>query len=89
MQKQIISIPGYRVYEYLLVMNPHEELRNKIMTIKKEFAEKHKSQKVIDILQKTLKKMSPRAIEAAGKIAVSERIKILLHQALAKSSAKS
>ena len=43
MQKQIISIPGYRVYEYLLVMNPHEELRNKIMTIKKEFAEKHKA----------------------------------------------
>ena len=54
-----------------------------------EFAEKHESQKVIDIIQKTLKKMSPRAIEAAGKIAVSERIKVLLHQALAKSSAKS
>ena len=54
-----------------------------------EFAEKHESQKVIDILQKTLKKMSPRAIEAAGKIAVSERIKVLLHQALAKSSEKS
>lgn len=35
--KNIISIPGYRVYEYLLVLNPHEELRNKIMGIKKEF----------------------------------------------------
>jgi 2'-5' RNA ligase len=43
MQKQIISIPGYRVYEYLLVLNPHEELRNQIMSIKKEFAEKYKA----------------------------------------------
>jgi hypothetical protein len=55
-----------------------------------EFAEKHEPQKVVDILRKTLKKMSPRAIEEAAKIPVSERIKVLLHQALqAKSSAKS
>ena len=31
MQKQLITIPGYRVYEYLLVINPHEELRLKIL----------------------------------------------------------
>ncbi|MEI7734388.1 MAG: 2'-5' RNA ligase family protein [Ferruginibacter sp.] len=31
------TIPGYRVYEYLLVLNPHEELRNKIMAIKEAF----------------------------------------------------
>ncbi len=31
------TIPGYRVYEYLLVLNPHEELRNKITAIKAEF----------------------------------------------------
>ncbi|WP_276366473.1 DUF4202 domain-containing protein [Chryseolinea sp. H1M3-3] len=54
-----------------------------------EFAEKHEPQKVVDILQKTLKKMSPRAIEEAAKITVSERIKILLLQALqARASAK-
>lgn len=47
-----------------------------------DFAEKHEPQKVVDILQKTLKKMSSRAIEEAGRIPVSERIKILLHQAL-------
>ena len=53
-----------------------------------DFAEKHEPQKVVDILQKTLKKMSPRAIEEAGKIPVSERIKLLLHEALkAKTSA--
>lgn len=44
MQKQIISIPGYRVYEYLLVLQPHEELRNQIQTIKKEFAKKYKAE---------------------------------------------
>ena len=31
------TIPGYRVYEYLLVLNPHEELRNKITAVKTEF----------------------------------------------------
>ena len=43
MQKHIVSIPGYRVYEYLLVMQPHEELRNQILRLKKEFAEKYKA----------------------------------------------
>lgn len=54
-----------------------------------EFAEKHEPQKVVDILQKTLRKMSPRAIEAAAKIPVSEKIKLLIHQALqSRTSAK-
>jgi len=52
-----------------------------------EFAEKHEPPKVIDILQKTLKKMSPRAIDEAAKIPVSERIKVLIHQALQSRSA--
>jgi 2'-5' RNA ligase len=38
-----ITMPGYRVYEYLLVLNPHEELRNKIMQVKKEFYETYKA----------------------------------------------
>ena len=54
-----------------------------------EFAEKHVPQKVVDILQKTLKKMSLRAREEAAKIPVSDKIKILIHQALeARSSSK-
>ncbi len=36
-------IPGYNVYEYLLVLNPHEDLRNKIMNVKKAFYESYKS----------------------------------------------
>jgi len=42
MKTIINTIPGYRVNEYLLVLNPHEELRNKIMQVKKEFNEEYK-----------------------------------------------
>lgn len=46
MQLQSITtttIPGYRVYEYLLVLSPHEELWNRILKEKEAFAEKYKS----------------------------------------------
>jgi 2'-5' RNA ligase len=36
-------LPGYRIYEYLLVLSPHEELRNKIMAVKKDFYEKYQA----------------------------------------------
>jgi 2'-5' RNA ligase len=36
-------MPGYRRNEYLLVLNPHEELRNKINSVKKEFYESYKA----------------------------------------------
>jgi 2'-5' RNA ligase len=36
-------VPGYKIYEYLLVLSPHEELRNKIMQVKKEFNESYKA----------------------------------------------
>ena len=37
MQTVVNTIPGYRVYEYLLVLSPHEELRNRVMKVKEEF----------------------------------------------------
>jgi 2'-5' RNA ligase len=43
MKTLINTIPGYRVNEYLLVLNPHEELRRKIMQVKKEFYEAYKT----------------------------------------------
>ena len=43
MQLTGITLPGYRVYEYLLVLNPHEELRNRIMRVKKEFYDEYKA----------------------------------------------
>jgi 2'-5' RNA ligase len=39
-----ISIPGYRINEYLLVLNPPEALWQKIMKIKEEFADKYKNE---------------------------------------------
>jgi hypothetical protein len=47
-----------------------------------DFANQHDDEKVVDILKKTLKKMSPRAIEEVGKIKVSERIRLLLGTAV-------
>jgi 2'-5' RNA ligase len=46
MQLQSITtatIPGYKIYEYLLVLSPHEELWNRIVKEKEAFAEKYKS----------------------------------------------
>lgn len=37
MDANFLNMPGYQYNEYLLVLNPHEDLRNKIMNIKKEF----------------------------------------------------
>jgi 2'-5' RNA ligase len=38
-----ISIPGYRINEYLLVLSPPENLWQKIVDIKEKFAEKYKN----------------------------------------------
>jgi 2'-5' RNA ligase len=43
MKNIINAIPGYRIYEYLLVLNPHEELRNKIMQVKQDFYDTYKN----------------------------------------------
>ena len=40
------TLPGYRVYEYLLVLSPHEELRTRIMQVRKEFHEKYEIEKM-------------------------------------------
>ena len=41
------SIPGYKVYEYSLVLNPHEDLRNKILHVKEEFAKKYDNNRAL------------------------------------------
>ena len=37
-----IVMPGYRAFEYLLVLNPHQELSNKIAHIRKDFNSEYK-----------------------------------------------
>lgn len=46
-----------------------------------EFTAKHEDDKVVDILRKTLKKMSPQAIDEAVRIPVSAKIKKLIQYA--------
>ena len=43
METIVNTIPGYQVYEYLLVLNPHEDLWNRVMKIKEGFATAYKS----------------------------------------------
>lgn len=47
MQLTGITMPGYRVYEYLLVLSPHEELRDRIAEVKKKFFEDYKASSAI------------------------------------------
>ena len=42
MEKIITGIPGYRVFEYLLVLSPHAELADRILKVKEAFAETFK-----------------------------------------------
>ena len=37
-------LPGFKIYEYLLVLQPHEELWNRIVKIKQEFADKYETE---------------------------------------------
>lgn len=37
------TIPGYKIYEYLLVLSPHEELKNKIKKVKQDFFDLYKA----------------------------------------------
>jgi 2'-5' RNA ligase len=37
------QLPSYRHNDYLLVLSPHEELRNKILQVKETFREKYKT----------------------------------------------
>jgi 2'-5' RNA ligase len=37
MKAEAVSLPGYRVYDYMIIMTPHEELRNRISEIRGQF----------------------------------------------------
>lgn len=45
--KSLIQIPGYNYNEYQLILNPQEELRNKIIGAKKDFYEKYKAENAL------------------------------------------
>lgn len=43
MKAIIHTIPGYRLNEYLIVITPHDELWQRILKLKREFAENYKA----------------------------------------------
>ncbi len=43
MTNSLALLPGYKVCEYLVVLQPHEELWNKIVQVKKDFAQKYEA----------------------------------------------
>jgi len=49
MERNIKGLPGYRINEYLLVLNPHEELRNKIRKVQQHFSEEYKTTSALSI----------------------------------------
>lgn len=43
MKNIVSSLPGYKIVEYSILLNPHEELRNKIMQVKQHFHDSYKN----------------------------------------------
>lgn len=43
MKNVIPNVPGFKIFEYLLVLSPHEALRNRIMEVKQQFYDTYKS----------------------------------------------
>lgn len=39
MKKNLNQLPAYKIYEYSVVLNPHEELRNRIIAVKQHFSD--------------------------------------------------
>jgi 2'-5' RNA ligase len=44
MEDQWMKLPGYRYADYLLVLSPHQDLRNRILGVKKELSEAYQVQ---------------------------------------------
>jgi 2'-5' RNA ligase len=49
MKQNIQLIPGYKTNEYLVVLNPHEELRNKITQVKSAFQETYNTSSALGL----------------------------------------
>ena len=44
MKTELLSLPGYRLCEYLLVLHPHQDLVDKIAKVKEDFYGKYKAE---------------------------------------------
>lgn len=80
METYLIQMPGYKVYEYLLILNPHEELRHKIEKSRKELQDDyhiqqpHTGRPNITLVRFTAtKKMEEKIINRLHQIAMAEK----------------
>ena len=82
-----IDIVKFLLLKKQLYSNPDTQLLEDIVCLVfvqyylDDFAAKHDDEKVIDILKKTLKKMSTRAIKAATELVSSPKTRQLLQKA--------
>ncbi len=88
-QPEIIEKVRFLLLKKDLNRNPDTQLLEDIICLVfveyylEEFASRHDDEKVVDILRKTMKKMSSKAIDEVGKLPLSEKIGSLIRQAAA------
>jgi len=77
----------FLVLKKQLFQNPETQLLEDVICLVfvhyylDDFAHRHEEDKIIDILKKTLKKMSPRGIEEALRLPITQEIKTLILRA--------
>jgi hypothetical protein len=82
-----IEIVKFLLLKRELQQNPDTKLLEDVICLVfieyylEDFAAQHEDEKVIDIIRKTMKKMTNRAIEATGELRLSERVKGLIGKA--------
>jgi hypothetical protein len=83
-----IDIVSFLLLKKQLTTHPDTQLLEDVVCLVfvefylEDFAAKHEPEKVVDILKKTLRKMSPRATKRAAELIPNENLKRLLQQAL-------
>lgn len=83
----VIGKVKFLVLKKQLLQNPETQLLEDVICLVfvhyylDDFAQQHEEEKVIDILRKTLKKMSPHAIEEALKLPMTDAIRTRLLKA--------
>lgn len=83
-----IELVKFLVLKKQLHTNPDTQLLEDVVCLVflehylEDFASRNEEEKVVDILRKTLKKMSPRAINEAQQVVQSDSIRKLLEKAV-------
>lgn len=84
-----IEVVKFLLLKRELKQNPDTQLLEDVICLVfieyylEDFAAQHEDEKVIDIIRKTMKKMTKRAIEAVGQLPLSARVGALIGKAAA------